>query len=414
MVSSRPQTSASTCLPLMQNYLAGRPANPRAPSLRAPWQIAHRRGQLKFWVAPGVRFAIQDRQRIGSHVTRKLTRVAGNEQRDPYQMTLDALRSNVRSAEGALSSGEGLRRRQSSTSVGQQSAALARLPDHVRGLVTERQPRRGLNDLVLSPDVRSEVEEFLVEFGRASLLRSHSLEPRHKLLLIGPPGNGKTSLAEALAFEAGLMFLTVRYDALLNSYLGETAMRLRRLMDYASTAPCLLFFDEFEAVGKERGDAQDVGEMKRVIGSLLVHLDAVPSHVMVVCATNHAELLDRAVWRRFDLKVAIDPPGRAELDEWFTRLKASLGQEAESERDAFVELLNGTSFSQIESFTLDVRRKLVLSEGRLTPTAALRQGIDRWMVRLRIEQRLGQPNGGLSDRASGSGAVRRNKNSRKP
>lgn len=272
----------------------------------------------------------------------------------------------------------------------------SRLPDDIRVLVNEREPRRGLKDLVLVPEVREEVVEFIHEFGQADLLRSHSLEPRHKLLLIGPPGNGKTSLAEAIAYEAGLPFLTVRYEAVLNSYLGETASRLKRLMDYAAAVPCLLFFDEFDSVGKERGDLQDVGEMKRVVGSLLVQLDAIPSHTLVVCASNHGELLDRAVWRRFDIKVLVGPPGPAEVNEWFTRLARSLGADIEATRQSFVETMEGQSFSQIETFTLDIRRKLVLSGGALSAVDAVRDGIKRWTIRLQAERQLGQVDGAAS------------------
>ena len=260
------------------------------------------------------------------------------------------------------------------------------IPNDVRPLVVDKVARRQLDQLILHRDVTDEVSEFLSEFRRSSLLRSHSLEPRHKLLLLGPPGNGKTSLAEAIAYEAGLPFLTVRYDAMMDSMLGETAARLRRLMDFAAACPCLLFFDEFDAVGKERGDAQDVGEMKRVVGSLLVQLDAIPSHTIVVCATNHPELLDRAVWRRFDVRLAINPPGRGELSEWFLRLQRSLGVDLGDARHAFVDQLLGLSFSEVEALTLDVRRKVVLSEGKLSSEQALHDTMAKWSRRLAFEK----------------------------
>ena len=139
-------------------------------------------------------------------------------------------------------------------------------------------------------------------------MRSHSLEPRHKVLLIGPPGTGKTSLASALACELALPFLTVRYEGLVGSYLGETASRLLEIVEYVSHTPCVLFFDEFDSVGKERSDTQETGEIKRVVSSLLLNMDSLPSHCVVVCATNHPEMLDRAVWRRFELRIRIAAP----------------------------------------------------------------------------------------------------------
>jgi SpoVK/Ycf46/Vps4 family AAA+-type ATPase len=110
-------------------------------------------------------------------------------------------------------------------------------------------------------------------------------------------------LAEALAFELAVPFFTVRYDAIITSYLGETAQRLRRLFDFIRTEPCVLFFDEFDAIGKERGDIHETGEIKRVVTTLLLQLDDLPSHCVLVGATNHSELLDRATWRRFQLSL---------------------------------------------------------------------------------------------------------------
>lgn len=252
------------------------------------------------------------------------------------------------------------------------------LPERIAELVYEMVPRRRLADLVLAPHVVEEVQEFLHEYSNEALLRSHSLEPRHKLLLIGPPGNGKTSLAEALATELGLPLLLVRYDAIVDSFLGETSSRIRRLMDYATLNPCVLFFDEFDAIGKERNDAQETGEIKRVVGTLLMQMDRLPSHAVVICATNHPELLDRAVDRRFQFKLEIDRPGPAELALWFTRFVASLGNEKVGiTARQFASHMSGANMSAVEAFVLDVKRKLVLSRGSLSASQVIKQVMDR-------------------------------------
>src|SRR5260370_12429021 len=134
------------------------------------------------------------------------------------------------------------------------------------------------------------------------------MQARHRGLVSGPASNGKASLAEAIAEALAVQFFTVRYDALVGSYLGETNTRLARLFDYARTMPCVLLFDEFDAIGKERGDVHETGEIKRVVSFLLMQIDQLPSYVIIVAATNHAELLDRAVWRRFQLRIYIPPP----------------------------------------------------------------------------------------------------------
>ena len=251
------------------------------------------------------------------------------------------------------------------------------LPERVAELVHAIPAKRRLSELVLAPQVVDALEEFVDEFSQAPLLRSHSLEPRHTVLLLGPPGNGKTSLAEALATELSLPLLSVRYDAIVDSFLGETSNRLRRLIEFATLNPCVLFFDEFEAVGKERSDTQETGEIKRVVSTLLVQMDQLPSHTLVVCATNHPELLDRAVWRRFEMKLEIDRPGPQQLKDWFKKFEQTLQGPSGITPEQFAEHMKGESMATVEAFTLDVRRKVVLSRGKISPAEAIRLVVTR-------------------------------------
>lgn len=251
------------------------------------------------------------------------------------------------------------------------------LPEAVQGLLFETPARRRLDDLVLPERVDSDIREFLHEQNETALLRANSIEPRHALLLVGPPGNGKTSLAEAIAAELGSPFLTVRYDGVVDSFLGETAARIGRIIEFAAASPCVLFFDEFDAIGKERGDIHETGEIKRVVNSLLVQLDSLPSHCVVVCATNHPELLDRAVWRRFELKIELPMPGRGEIARMYDRFASSLGDVGLSPTE-YAARMHGKSFSEIEQFNLDVKRRLVLSRGSLTAAQAIEEVLGRW------------------------------------
>ncbi|HEX7668065.1 MAG TPA: ATP-binding protein, partial [Polyangiaceae bacterium] len=174
------------------------------------------------------------------------------------------------------------------------------------------------------------------------------LEPRHRLLFIGPPGNGKTSLAEAIAGELSLPLLRVRYDAVIGSYLGETASRLARLFDHVRTRQCVLFFDEFDALGKERGDEHETGEIKRVVNSLLLSIDALPSYVVVIGASNHPELLDRAVWRRFQVRIELPPPGPAEVLVWLRRFEANTALSLGISDRAAREHLGHLSYAELQ------------------------------------------------------------------
>ncbi|MFS8068138.1 MAG: AAA family ATPase, partial [Byssovorax sp.] len=135
--------------------------------------------------------------------------------------------------------------------------ALPRASYDVSGFLYEMTPRREIDELILPAVAETATREVVEEQQRVDLLRSHGLEPRHRVLLTGPPGNGKTTLAEAIATALLVPFLVVRYEGVIGSYLGETAVRIARLFEYARTRRCVLFFDEFDAVGKERGDVHE-------------------------------------------------------------------------------------------------------------------------------------------------------------
>lgn len=234
--------------------------------------------------------------------------------------------------------------------------------DQVQSLLSELIPRRSFQDLILPPEVVTCVDELVEEQQRCELLRSYNLEPRHRVLLVGPPGNGKTTLAEALAEALMVPLFVVRYEGVIGSYLGETALRLRKLFDFIRTRQCVLFLDEFDTIGKERGDVHETGEIKRVVSSLLLQVDDLPSHVVVVTATNHPELLDRAVWRRFQLRLSLPNPGVEQINEWLQRYQESLGQPFGVGLRELAKKLAGLSFAEVEDFGTDIARCRVLAD----------------------------------------------------
>ena len=226
--------------------------------------------------------------------------------------------------------------------------------------VIEKIPDKKLNDILLPKTVLESCQELVNEHMRVDILRSHGLEPRNKILLVGPPGNGKTSLAEALAESLMLPFLTVRYESLVGAYLGETASRLNKLFEYAKTRQCVLFFDEFETLGKERGDTHETGEIKRVVSSLLLQIDALPSYVIAIAATNHETLLDRAAWRRFQLRLTLPLPTRSDLQIWFKLFEERSNFCFGLEPSTLAKKMYGKSFAEAEEFALSVYRQYVL------------------------------------------------------
>lgn len=158
-----------------------------------------------------------------------------------------------------------------------------------------------------------ELRRFVELNRRSGELASAGIEPPSTLLLFGPPGCGKTMAAVAMACDLGLPLLVVRLDSLLGSFLGNSAKNLRRVFDNAVVRPCVLLLDEFDAIGKMRDDAQEVGEVKRLVGSLLQNLDRIQGEQIVIAATNHHHMLDPAIWRRFDVTLQLEKPGKAEL-----------------------------------------------------------------------------------------------------
>lgn len=245
------------------------------------------------------------------------------------------------------------------------------------GLLVEVTPNRSLDELVFGRELRDDIFELVEEQQRADVLRSHGLEPRNRLLLAGPPGNGKTSLAEAIAGELLAPFMLVRQDAIISSFLGETAERLRTVFDYVKTRRCVLLIDEFDALAKERGDIHEVGEVKRVVSALLQQIDDLPSYVVVVVATNHPELLDRAVWRRFQLRLELDRPDESARYMWFDRFIRTQGVGKCVSAERLAREFEGANYSDLEDFCADVLRRLVLDIDE-SPCATVKRRLAVW------------------------------------
>lgn len=259
-----------------------------------------------------------------------------------------------------------------------------------REAIIEVEPRARLDELLLTLPVRENGRQLVEEHVRADVLRAHGYEPRHRILLSGPPGNGKTSFAEAVAESLALPFFVVRYDALIGSYLGETNARLRKLFDYVRTQPSVLFFDEFDAIGKERGDTHETGEIKRVVSFLLMQLDQLPSYVVVIAATNHAELLDRAVWRRFQMRLAFPAPDRKHVEVFLDRIISSWPETPRLSVQKIAGKLGPVSYAEVLDFCQNIRRRHILGLGEVRIDDALATELDLWSSRVRPEALNGE------------------------
>lgn len=270
-----------------------------------------------------------------------------------------------------------------------------------REAIIEVQPQLRMDQLLLPLPVNESGRQLIEEHVRADVLRSHGYEPRHRVLLSGPPGNGKTSYAEAVAEALALPLFLVRYDALIGSYLGETNARLRKLFDYVRTRPCVLFFDEFDAIGKERGDTHETGEIKRVVSFLLMQLDQLPSYVIVIAATNHAELLDRAVWRRFQMRLSFPAPDRKSVEVLLDRIISRWPDAPRVPLSEIASKLGAVNYSEVVDFCQNVRRRHILGLGGIGIDAALSHELVLWIARARPEA----INGERSEQAAPEGGA---------
>lgn len=249
--------------------------------------------------------------------------------------------------------------------VGVTSRALP-VDSESRFPLMERVDPRGVAEppLVLAEAQWDILKEFLSVAKSHAQLESHGVSTSLTFLLYGPPGCGKSRVARHIASELGLELYIVRLDGVISSYLGSTSKNIRGVFEFAAQTPGVLFLDEFDAIAKLRGDEQEHGELKRVVNSFIQNLDALGSQSMVLAATNHAELLDRAIWRRFSYRLELSLPS---LGERAALWEGSLGPIPSQARDLrlLADLSEGFSGSDIHEACLRLHRTRITT--RQTP-----------------------------------------------
>lgn len=241
--------------------------------------------------------------------------------------------------------------------------------DKERGLplLDIRQPQRPLEEVVLQEPGLSIIEELLEEHRRADILRSYGMKPSGKVIFFGPPGCGKTLAAEAIAFELDLPLAIVRLDALVSSFLGETAANLRRVFEFIAEQPMVVLFDEFDAIGKERADAAEHGELRRVVNAVLQMMDAYQGKSLILAATNHERILDTAIWRRFDEAIEFPLPDRSQIKQLLALKLRGVRRQFEIDDQSILDLFAQRSGADIErTVRRSVKRMILRSQEFLT------------------------------------------------
>ena len=233
----------------------------------------------------------------------------------------------------------------------------------LNGLLEVRYSEMTLNSMVLSAAILDKIRRVIEEYLHQEDIRAHGLAPRRKLLLYGPPGSGKTMTALALAGELHLPLFTIQLDALITKFMGETAAKLRLIFDQMKNVRGVYFFDEFDSIGAKRTRDNDVGEIRRVLNSFLQFIEDDESTSVVIAATNHPEILDRALFRRFDDVIEYALPTAKEAVEL---VKSRLSQfDTKTVRWQTVEKnISGLSQAELARMSDDAAKTVILRKSR--------------------------------------------------
>lgn len=248
-------------------------------------------------------------------------------------------------------------------------------------------PDKYLDDVILPQEKISQLEEVIREFHNWDVLMSNGVNPINKLLFYGPPGCGKTLCANILAAEIGIPLMYVRFDALISSYLGETASNIRKVFDIAKNDSFVILFDEFDAIGRSRSDSSEHGEIKRVVNAFLQQIDSFKGRSIIIAATNYEKSLDYAIWRRFDSTIQFNLPSNEEkIDLFKLRLKQFNGPVHTFE--SFLSSTESFSYADIESICKTIMRRCILDGKRHFSKKDVEYAVEkqRKMVELRKSQ----------------------------
>ena len=262
---------------------------------------------------------------------------------------------------------------------------ISRTQGELGSLLQVSYPKARLGDMILGSELSEQISRVIREQRHAAQILEHGLRPRYKLLLVGPPGTGKTLTASVLAGELGLPLLQVRLDGLISKFMGETAAKLRQVFDSTCRTRGVYFFDEFDAIGSQRGLENDVGEIRRVLSSFLLMIEQDKSHSLIMAATNHPSILDSALFRRFDDVLYYDLPAKSHIAKLLkTRLTAVADKGISW--DKLAGLADGLSHAEVTRAANEVLKEAWIGErARIQESDIQAMLAERMSIAMRFE-----------------------------
>lgn len=238
------------------------------------------------------------------------------------------------------------------------------------------------DSLILSKKIKYELKQIVQGFRSYEVLATYNLKPKNKVLFCGLPGTGKTFTAQVLSSYLGLPLVYINFDAIISSYLGETATNLRKVFDFISNGIWVVLFDEVDIIGKNRDDQHETGEIKRVVNNFLQMIDNFKGDSLIIASTNHPHILDPAIWRRFDEVINFELPERKERASLIKLYLKPL----KKEKDLDIELLSretdGFSPSDIKTMCRDAMIHAIISERDTLENRDLKYSLEKFKERL--------------------------------
>lgn len=243
-------------------------------------------------------------------------------------------------------------------------------------LIDIKQANRSIDELVLAQNTLEVIENVLEEYRREDILRSYGMVPAEKVLFFGPPGCGKTLSAEAIAYELNRPLAIVRLDSLVSSFLGETAANLRKIFDFIAKHRLVVLFDEFDALGKERDDGSEHGELRRVVNAVLQMMDSYDGKSIIIAATNHEQILDSAIWRRFDELVEFPVLNKNQLQNLLQLKLRGVRREFDLDNPELHSIFDDKSPAIIERIIRRAVKRMILKQKEFLSVKMLKQAFE--------------------------------------